>query len=375
MSLRLVAIGVLVTGVFLGGVPARSQIGSPDTRIEMFSRAGCPHCENARAFLDVLRRERPDLEIVIRDVGSDGDARDELAWQARRHGVAPVGVPAFLVGDIFLMGFRDAATTGQAIRDALDSGAMADPRVPVWVPGLGSLNADEIGLFTFTVVLGLLDGLNPCAMWVLLILLSVLVGIRDRRKLILVAGTFVAVSGVAYFIFMAAWLNVFLWIGWSRPLQVALGSVAVCIGALHLKDGVFPTWGPSFSIPEAAKPGLYRRIRSILRAPGLAAAGVGAFGLAVTANAVELLCTAGLPALYTQILTLNELSRWQYYGYLALYNVAYMADDLLMVTIAVATMNRLKLQERHGRWLKGLSGALMLGLGLVLWFRPDWLTA
>lgn len=374
MVVRLAGVFALCFVLLVGPVSFANP-SPPGSRIEMFSNQGCPHCEKARAFLEQLGRERPHLEIVVRDVGIDREARDELARLAQRHGVAPVGVPAFLIGDVFLMGFRDAATTGEEIRAALDQSTLSFSRAPVEVRWLGRLDVDELGLVAFTLLLGFLDGLNPCAMWVLLILLSVLVGIRDRRKLVVVAGTFVAVSGIAYFIFMAAWLNVFLWIGWSRPLQVALGSVAVAIGAIHLKDAAALHQGPSLSIPESAKPGLYRRVRSILKARGLAAAAFAAFGLAVSANAVELLCTAGLPALYTQILTLNDLSQWQYYGYLALYNLAYMADDLLIVGVAIVTMDRFKLQERHGRWLKALSGALMLALGLTLWFRPGWLTA
>jgi hypothetical protein len=181
------------------------------------------------------------------------------------------------------------------------------------------------------------------------------------------------VSGIAYFAFMAAWLNVFLFIGYSRVVQLARGSVALAVGAIHVKD-FFPfKRGVSLSIPESAKPGLYRRMRGIVRAETLGAALAGAVGLAVLVNLVELLCTAGLPALYTQILSMQGLSNAQYYGYLLLYNVAYMFDDALIVSIAVATLHRMKLQERQGRWLKGLSGAVMLVLGAILLLRPDWL--
>jgi len=226
----------------------------------------------------------------------------------------------------------------------------------------------------FTIALGLLDGFNPCAMWVLLILLSILVNVQDRRKLLAVAGTFVAVSGLAYFAFMAAWLNIFLVIGWSRSTQIVLGCVAFGAGAIHLKDLLAPQHGPSLSIPKSAKPGLYRRMRAIVRAESLGTALIAATALAVMVNLIELLCTAGLPAVYTQILTLQNLSTPAYYGYLALYNFAYVCDDALMVTIVVVTLDRFKLQERAGRWLKGLSGAILGALGLILLLRPEWLT-
>ena len=92
-------------------------------------------------------------------------------------------------------------------------------------------------------------------------------------------------------------------------------------------------------------------------------------------DGIELLCTLGLPAIYTQILTLQELPRWQNYAYLGLYNVAYMFDDSLMVAVVVISLGRRKLQEEQGRWLKLLSGLVVAVLGIVLLFWPEWLQA
>jgi glutaredoxin len=241
------------------------------------------------------------------------------------------------------------------------------------VPVFGRLRVRELGLPLFTFLIGLVDGFNPCAMWVLLFLLSLLVNLKDRRKILAIAGTFVLISGLAYFAFMAAWLNVFLLIGYARPAQIVLALLAIVIGAVNVKDFFALHRGISFSIPESAKPGIYERVRKIVTAEYLTAALAGAVVLAVLVNTVELLCTAGLPALYAQILTLHELPQWQNYAYLALYNVAYMLDDAVMVAIVVITLSRTKLQERAGRWLKLLSGLVILMLGLVMLFRPGWL--
>jgi hypothetical protein len=338
----------------------------------MFSRADCPHCGRAREFLAEVQATRSDLQIRIVDVGLDPAARERLRELAARHGVKPIGVPAFAICDAFLVGFDDAATTGQAILAALAL-PQDQPATAVEVPWFGRIDARQVGLPVFSVVLGLVDGLNPCATWVLLILLSVLVGIHDRRKLVAVAGVFVLVSGLVYFAFMAAWLNAFLWIGWSRGVQVVLGCVALGIGLLHAKDALGLRTLPSVRIPVAVRPQLYARMRAIVRARSLGPALLGAFVLALVVNAVELLCTAGLPALYTQVLALHELRPGQYYGYLALYNAAYIVDDGALMTASIMTMRRFKLQERHGRWLKGLSGVVMLVLATLLLLRPGWL--
>ncbi len=170
---------------------------------------------------------------------------------------------------------------------------------------------------------------------------------------------------------MAAWLNIFLLFGYPRAAQVALAIVALAIGGLNAKDFFAFRRGPSLGIPESAKSGIYARSRQILAASGTAAAIGGAALLAVLVNVIELACTAGLPALYTNILAMRSMAVWSYYGYLALYNFAYILDDLIVLAIAVATLRHFKLQERGGRWLKLVSGGVMLALGVTLIVRPD----
>jgi glutaredoxin len=366
--------------------------------IEVFVREGCPHCSRAKTFLEQLKEERPSLQILVHDVGRSAVAAERLNELAAARHVRTLGVPAFLVGGELLIGYDEAGTTGMLIRSLLvrtshdhddelppdacraeieepcasPSDQAGDPDT-VTVSFFGRLSARDLGLPLFTLALGLLDGFNPCAMWVLLFLLSLLVNLRDRKKMAVIAGTFVLVSGLVYFAFMAAWLNLFRFVGYSRITELLLGGVALLIGALNLKDAVLAGREWSVGIPESAKPGLYAKTRRILQADNLAGAMVGVVVLAFLVNVIELLCTAGLPAAYTRILTLRHLDWWQYYGYLALYNLAYIADDSLMVAIAVVTLGRHKLQAREGRWLKLLSGFVMVGLGLILLLKPDWL--
>jgi glutaredoxin len=347
----------------------------PGPDIEMFTREGCPFCARALAFLEELRRERPGLRIQIRDVQEDPRALERLVALAGQHGVEHLGVPAFHVRGRLVIGFAGHESTGAELRALLEMPApgAAGAGETVEVPVVGPVSVRDLGLPAFTVVLGLLDGFNPCAMWVLLFVLSLLVNLRDRGKMAVIGGTFVLVSGLVYFAFMAAWLNLFLLVGVARMTQVGLGLIAGVIGALNVKDAVAAGRGPSLTIPAAARPAIYARVRAVVMAEHLGAALGGVIVLAFLVNVVELLCTAGFPAVYTRILTLRELPAWQYYGYLALYNVAYMLDDALMLGVAVVTLSRRKLQERAGRWLKLVSGGAMLGLGAVLLARPSWL--
>ncbi len=392
-SLAFLALALLVASA-ARSLPADTTSQPAPVLLEVFTRDGCPHCAAAKEYLAVLQRERPQLRIVWRDVGRDPEASERLRRLAAGHGTTTIGVPAFFLKGEFLVGFRDSETTGVRLKALIDRddsppapdspSAACGPEIDkacepamakdgIEVPWIGRLTVRDLGLPLFTVAIGLLDGFNPCAMWVLLFLLSLLVNLRSRAKMALIAGTFIAVSGLAYFSFMAAWLNVFLLVGLSRPVQVLLGLVATAVGSLNVKE--FLAWGigPSIGIPERAKPGIYERMRRIVYAERLLPALVGAMVLALLVNVVELLCTAGFPALYTQILTMQQLSPARYYGYLALYNVAYMFDDSVMVGVAIVLLNRRKLQEREGRWLKLISGVVMMVLGLLLLMKPDWL--
>jgi glutaredoxin len=341
--------------------------------LEVFVREGCPHCASAKIWLGAIAAERPELHILLRQVDQDANARDDLLRISRQAGYWPPGVPTFVVGEQVLVGFDDAEHSGAQLLAMLADAQPAVDKVPSGI--FGTLSVERLGLPLFTLALGLLDGFNPCAMWVLLFLLSLLVHLRDRARMALVAGTFVLVSGLVYYAFMAAWLNLFLLVGLSRPLLWGLSALAISIGLINLRDGLRPGSGFSLSIPATAKPGLYARVRRILQAHHLLPALAGVAVLAVVVNFIELLCTAGLPAIYTAVLTQQNLSPLAHYAYLGLYILGYIADDALMVTLAVLALSSRKLSPSGGRNLKLLSGAVMLGLGSVMLLRPEWLQA
>jgi glutaredoxin len=354
--------------------------------IEVFVREGCPHCAEAKVFLQGLQQEQPQLRIIIRDVGREPAALERLQQLAAQQHTA-ARVPAFAIGGQLLIGYS-AGITDRFIRDSLGHGQAAsrqsaaasceaedsysctfEPRPPETfsVELFGhTLTLDENGLPLFTVAMGLLDGFNPCSMWVLLLMISLLAPLNDRPRMFAVAGTFIAVQGIAYFLFMAAWLNIFLLIGLSRASEIVIAALALIAGALNLKDSWRFGQGVSLSIPAAAKPGIYAHMRHVLHADNLTAALLGTVLLGVLVQIVELMCTSGFPALFTRILTLRQPDELGYYAYLLLYDLAYMFDDMVILTIGIVTLSQHRLQEREGRWLKLVSGLVMVGLGIYL---------
>jgi glutaredoxin len=386
--------------------PATTDAPAPQVRavrIEAFVREGCPHCAKAEEFLAQLGKERPGLEIVIRDVQKEPAALERLKELARGQKGAGARVPAIYVGGQLIVGYSESAHTDRLVVAALGGAGAATPSTAPHEAGTceaeeslacpksggtetvaaappateqfqlelfgRTLTLDDVGLPVFTFTMGLLDGFNPCSMWVLLLMISLLAPLNDRRRMLAIAGTFVLVEGVAYFLFMAAWLNLFLLIGLSRASQLVIAAIAIVAGLINVKDFFAFKWGGiSLGIPEKAKPGIYHRMRNILHAESLKAAVIGAAILAVLVQVVEFLCTSGFPALFTRILTLRELDTASYYGYLLLYIAAYMIDDIIILGIGVAMLSRHRLQEREGRVLKLISGLVMIGLGLYLVF-------
>jgi glutaredoxin len=395
--------------------------------ITIYVRSGCPHCAAAKAYFPRLLERFPGFQLRLKDVIADAQASREMQELVREHRTAAASLPVFHICGELVVGFDRPTTTGPRLEAILNHWtqpcAKADERAQgnlprgsgtrrslavrlaayeeeeqadpaeaalplpgetslplpgaradrITLPYFGEVRVEELGLPLFTLAVGLVDGFNPCAMWVLMFLLSILVNLHSRWKILSVAGTFVLTSGAAYFAFMAAWLNVFLLIGLLTWVRITLASLAIGMGLVHVKDFFAFKRGITLSIPESAKPGIYQRVRGIVTAESLVGAVIGAAVLAVLVNMIELLCTAGLPALYTQILTAQQLPSWQNYAYLLLYILAYMLDDSLMVGAVVVTLERHKLQETHGRWLKLISGLAILALGLLMLLRPDWL--
>jgi glutaredoxin len=347
------------------------QLQTKPNILEVFVRDGCPHCAEAKAFLPKFASERPWLTITYRPVDTDADAREALIHYSRTSGTWPPGVPTFVFNNQVLTGFESPERSGSKLAALVDSGLVKNESIDTGL--FGKISVSSMGLPLFTLAIGLLDGFNPCAMWVLLFLLSMLVHLKSRARMALIAGTFVLVSGAVYYAFIATWLNVFLLVGMSKAIHYAIASIAILIGAINIKDYFGVNNGFSLSIPASAKPGLYARMRATVISDSLLISLATAATLAIVVNFVELLCTAGFPAVYTSILAQHHLTSAEHYAYLGLYILGYMADDALMVGTAVMALSSQKLTERAGQWLKLLSGVVMLLLGAVMLLKPEWL--
>ncbi len=193
------------------------------------------------------------------------------------------------------------------------------------------MDARTVSLPLLAVVLGGLDAFNPCALSVLLFLVSVLVGAHSRRRILLVGGTFVVATGVIYFLLMSAWLNAFLWFGELRVVTALAGAAALVAGLINVKDFAWFGRGPSLVIPQAARPSIFERMLDLSQAATLPVLLGTTVLVAATTSAYEMLCTGGFPVVFTRVLTLSDLPTTAYYGYLGLYVAVYVLPMIAMV--------------------------------------------
>ncbi len=355
--------------------------GEAIVHLWFFWTRSCPHCLEAKPFVEALAAE-PGLSVHALELTENPEHVALYRTLATAAGEEPRFVPAFVYCGRMLAGF-DAAVTPAALRDGIEqcrSAARASPGAPpagaTPAPAArlpAGLDAEALSLPVLTLVLGALDSVNPCAFFVLLFLLSLLVHARSRARMLAVGGVFVAISGLVYFAFMAAWLNLFLVLGELRAVTLGAGLLAVALGVVNARDGLRAQGAPTLAIPASAKPGLFGRMRGLLRAERIPTMLAATVALAVVANAYEVLCTAGFPMVFTRILTLRALPRAEYYAYLALYNAVYVTPLFGIVVAFAWTLGSRKLSEREGHLLKLLSGLMMAGLGIVLLAVPAWL--
>ncbi len=262
---------------------------------------------------------------------------------------------------------RGTITASQAEGSTL---TYAGENTVIDLPLFGSVDTTATSLPLLTVMIAGMDSFNPCAFFVLLSLLGLMVYARSRGRMLFVGGVFVFFSGFIYFLFMAAWLNLFLVMGQVALITRVAGGLSLVIAAINIKDFFLFKKGLSLTIPDSAKPKLFDRMRRLIHASSLLSLLLGTTVLAIAANSYELLCTAGFPMVYTRILTLNSLSTASYYLYLVLYNVIYVIPLLIIVVAFGITLGKRQLTEWQGRLLKLVSGAMMLGLALVLLVNP-----
>jgi len=345
----------------------------------------CPHCLVAQPFVERLPQEFSWLVLHSHELSEHPENVEKYASIAKKMNVTRISVPAFVFCGNMVFGFDSESTTGEYLKENLKgcyqfsknqnsekpavSRSQQEP--PLSLPIIGEVTPGNYSLPVFTLLIALMDSFNPCAFFVLLFLLSLLTHTRSRNRMLLIGGVFVFFSGFIYFLFMTAWLNMFMLFGSMQYVTLGAGLIAAAIALVNIKEYFLFKKGLSLSIPESAKPKLIQRMRALVNTDNISTMLLGTVVLSILANTYELLCTAGFPMVYTRYLTLLELNPMEYYAYLVFYNLVYILPLSIIVIAFTFFLGSRKLSEKEGKVLKLVSGLMMLGLGLLLIFNPN----
>jgi len=343
--------------------------------VYFFYSAICPHCAEEEEFLKGLEKKYPEIEIKRYEVFYQTenqkilrDFYEKYKVPAKEQGFVPVT----FTPTKYFVGFNEqiGAEIESCIKECLRGEKSAPQKIKI--PIFGEIDLSKLSLPTLTFLLGTLDGFNPCAMWILLVLISLLLPLKSRKKIALVGGTFIFAEGFLYFLFMTAWLNIFLAMRYITLTRILIGIFGIFFGIWRIKE--FLTWRPGVcKVVDHSKSQekIMDKMKNILKPSAVPATILGVISLAFGVNLIEFFCSAGFPVMYTRILTLQNISGIQYYLYLFFYNILYMLDDILVFGFAFFTLSHFGFSDKYNKYSTLIAGLLIFILGILLIFKPE----
>jgi cytochrome c biogenesis protein CcdA/thiol-disulfide isomerase/thioredoxin len=356
----------------------------------LFWGDGCPHCTAENQFLGELKGKYPALELRSFEVFNHDDNRQLFSDLVKAFGQEAKSVPTTILGDNIWIGFSESIAKDIESRVAycLEYQACPDPTkrlsddslavleqpsaTNLELPLLGTVNLTNQSLLLTTALIALVDGFNPCSLWVLSMLLAIVLYTGSRPKIFAIGLTFLLVAATVYALFIAGLFNTLAFVSYLRWVQIAIALLALTFAAINIKDYFFYKQGISLTIPESQKPRIYEGIRNIMAGDKTLPAMMGATALmALGVTLLELPCTAGLPVIWSGLVSQHNVPQAEFLLLLGVYLLVFLLDELLIFTSAVVTLKVSKLEEKQGRMLKLVGGMVMLALALVMLVKPD----
>jgi len=369
------------TAVPPSGTPAAAAAAAEGDEVELvlFWGDGCPHCAAEKEWLADIEDEYPGLTITAYEVWYDEANRQKFVETGERLGFEPSGVPTTIIGDRVWVGFSDQTAdeietiievlgAGGAASRSTTAGGSSSARIDV--PLVGEVGLADKSLVVSTLIIGFVDGVNPCSLWVISVLLAIVVRTGSRGRVVAVGSTFLVVTAGMYAVYMAGIYSAMTVMAHLGVIQAVVAGVALLFGAVSVKDYFAFKKGVSFTIKDSAKPGIYKRMRAASGHQNIFAALGATVVLAIGVSLLETPCTAGFPVLWTGMLADAGVGGAEAAGLFGLYMTPFLLDELVVFALAIFTMRATKMQEKHGQLLKLVAGTTMLALGVVMLVRP-----
>ena len=375
--------------------------------IYLFHSDTCPHCKEEIKFLNNIKKDYDNIKIYMYEI-SDNNNLNLMEEVAELYDTPVNGVPFTVIGDKYFKGFsydnyherfiaaidyysdnsykdrtgeyiggielpsyeeKEPANSDKSVDDYIDEAT--DRKITI----LGkTINLKNMALPVIALLIGLVDGFNPCAMWVLLFLISMLIGMRDKKKMIILGFTFLLTSALIYLLFMLAWLNAATFLLTIKWVRLLIGLVALIGSYINLSSYIKHRKDDGCDVIDDKKRNkIFDKIKKFTHEKNFFLAMLGVITLAISVNVVELACSAGLPVMFIQILSMNHLSLFEEVLYIAIYMFFFLIDDLIVFLIAVSTMELTGFSTKYGKVSKLIGGILLLLIGILMIFKPEWL--
>ncbi len=387
----------LIIFLFLLIIPIKI-LANENVNIYVFHQYTCPHCKEALKYLNELKEKDKNIKLYDYELLKDENAHNRNIY----HDVCDLmdikvgSVPLVIIGNDYFIGFSNSKK--DEINRLIDFykkndykdivgqklGVVDEDNNPIIKYDnkeysvdtiFGNINLKNLSLPIITIIIGFVDGFNPCAMWILLFLITMLFNMKDKRKMWILGLSFLGTSAFMYFLFLMAWINVSSFINSIHTLQIIVGIFAIIFGTVNLyhfykerkEDGCTV-------IKKEKRKYIFNKITKIVENKYFILSIIGVISLAVIVNLIELLCSLGLPTMYTEILSLNNLSRSQYIFYNILYVLFFIIDDLIIFIISMITLKSTAISTKYNKYSHLIGGAIMLIIGILIIFKPEWLS-
>lgn len=378
-----------------------------EVTLYFFHGDGCPHCAAEEEFLKNNKEELKNVKIVKYEVWKDEDNRKLLKEVGKKFAMEVSSVPFNVIGDTIIKGYLDDSSTGQKLlntiyyyqdneyHDYVKDYLAGDKTIievneeavnyireenqksvhTIKIPLIGEVDLEKISLSFATILIGLVDGFNPCAMWVLLFLISALIGMKDRKRMFIIGFSFILTSGLVYLAILLSWINIVVKVSTSVLFRNIIAVVAIIGGLINLRSYIKSRKEEDGCdvVDDKKRKKIFTKIKTFTKEKSLVLSILGAMGLAVSVNIVELACSAGLPLVFSELLTINNISGINALLYILIYILFFLIDDIIVFTIAVITMTSNGISSKFNKYSHLVGGIIMLIIGLLLIFKPGWL--
>ena len=378
-------------------------VSAKEVNLYLFHGDGCPHCAKEREYLKEIEKEYDDVNIHLYEVWYDTDNQELMEKVKKELNSSTNYVPLTIIGDKYTVGFNDNTKlmiknniekclkedcedvvgnvlAGKTANETTIKKEVKEPKKDKEdsikdLPILGKVDVKKVSLPIMAAVIGLVDGFNPCAMWVLIFLISMLLGTKDRKKMWILGLTFLFISAFIYLLFMVAWLNIAIKMNTVIWLRITIAIIAIIAAFINLKSfykSLKKDTGCEV-VDSKKRKNIIEKIKKFTLEKSLILGLLGVMTLAVSVNFIELACSAGLPLLFTQILALNNLSKLSYMIYILIYIFFFLVDDIIVFVIAMFTLKITGLSNKYSKYSHLIGGIIMLLIGLLMIIKPEWL--